>query len=118
MASGSTSPSPTLAVPVARPSRSTRASRMSWNTVGSSTTVNSFLKGADGKWHPSPTTYDIGDEVKAWSAQLNTSTGSDYWKIEGGTRKPSLLRQFANAKTDDERAGVLARTSGYRNRNP
>jgi RHS repeat-associated protein len=77
-----------------------------------------FYKGADGKWHPSPGTYDIGDEVKAWSAQLNTSTGSDYWKTEGGQRKPSLLRQFANAKTDDERAGVLARTSGYRNRNP
>jgi len=77
-----------------------------------------FLKGADWKWHPNPTTYDIGDEVKAWSAQLNTSTASDYWKTEGGTRKPSLLRQFANAKTDDERAGVLARTGGYRNRNP
>lgn len=77
-----------------------------------------FYKGADGKWHPSPATYDIGDEVKAWKAQLNTSTDSDYWKTEGGSRKPSLLRQFANAKTDDERAGVLARTSGYRDRNP
>ena len=77
-----------------------------------------FYKGADGKWHPSPTTYDIGDEVKAWKAQLNTSTASDFWKTEGGQRKPSLLREFANAKTDDERAGVLARTSGYRNRNP
>jgi len=56
--------------------------------------------------------------VKAWSAQLNTSIGWDYSKTEGGQRKPSLLREFANAKTDDERAGVLARTSGYRNRNP
>lgn len=77
-----------------------------------------FYKGADGKWHPSYTTYDIGDEVKAWAAQLTASTSSDFWKTEGGQRKPSLLREFANAKTDDERAGVLARTSGYRNRNP
>jgi RHS repeat-associated protein len=77
-----------------------------------------FFKGADRKWHASPATYDIGDEVKAWKAQLNTAIDSDFWKREGGETKPSLLRSFAQAKTDDERAGVLARTNGYRNRNP
>jgi RHS repeat-associated protein len=76
-----------------------------------------FYKGADGSWHPNPGIYDIGDEVKAWKAQLNTSIGPDYWKGEGKERQPSLLREFANAKTDDERAGVLAR-SAYPNRNP
>jgi hypothetical protein len=76
-----------------------------------------FYKGEDGKWRPSPATYDIGDEVKAWKAQLNSSITSDYWKRDGGGQKPSLLRDFANAKTDDERAGVLARSS-YPNRNP
>lgn len=76
-----------------------------------------FYKGANGEWHPSPANYDIGDEVKAWQAQLNTSGASDFWKSGGGQRKPSLLNDFANAKTDDDRAGVLAR-SAYPNRNP
>jgi RHS repeat-associated protein len=76
-----------------------------------------FIKDEDGKWHPNSNVYDIGDEVKAWKAQQNTSIASDYWKTEGDQRKPSLLRDFADAKTDDERAGVLARSS-YPNRNP
>jgi RHS repeat-associated protein len=76
-----------------------------------------FLKGSDGKWQPSRTTYDIGDEVKAFKAQQNASIGADYFKKGADTGQPSLLRDFANAKTDDERAGVLAR-SAYPNRNP
>jgi RHS repeat-associated protein len=70
-----------------------------------------------GEWRAS-STYDIGDEVKAFTAQMHVSVGSDYWadKGGGGTRKPSLLRDFANAKTDDERAGVLSR-SAYPGRN-
>ncbi|HSW39146.1 MAG TPA: RHS repeat-associated core domain-containing protein [Acidobacteriota bacterium] len=67
-----------------------------------------FAKGPDGKWRPNPASYDIGDEVKAWNVQLNLATSGDYW-----TRKatPSILSQFSNAKSDDERAGVLVRTS-------
>jgi len=70
-----------------------------------------------GEWNPSRSSYDIGDEVKAWQAQQNVSTNSDYWQTKGGSREPSTLSEFSRAKTDDERAGVLAR-NGYPNRNP
>jgi RHS repeat-associated protein len=75
-----------------------------------------FYKDKKGEWHTAFASYDIGDEVKAWNAQLNTATASDYWKDSGGTKKPSTLSQLSQAKTDDERAGVLVR-NGYRNRN-
>ena len=76
----------------------------------------SFVK-IDGKWKPSPATYDIGDEVKAWEAQLRLSVPKDFTKNNHGVMKPSLLSTFANAKNADEKAGVLAR-SAYPNRNP
>jgi RHS repeat-associated protein len=70
-----------------------------------------------GQWTASPTTYDIGDEVKAFKAQQNVSQDSDYWTNKGGgAQRQSLLREFSNAKTDDERAGVLSR-SAYPGRN-
>ena len=76
-----------------------------------------FFKDAKGQWRTSPTSYDIGDEVKAWKAQLNNAIVTDYWKNAGGTKKQSTLSLFSQAKTDDERAGVLVR-NGYPNRNP
>lgn len=66
----------------------------------------SFLKNSKGKWTASPTTYDIGDEINAFKAQLRASP-SDAFR--------SFLPSFANARTDDERKGVLVRISdGYR----
>jgi RHS repeat-associated protein len=76
-----------------------------------------FFKDAKGQWRTSPASYDIGDEVKAWKAQLNNAIATDYWKNAGGTKKQSTLSLFSQAKTDDERAGVLVR-NGYPNRNP
>ncbi len=67
-----------------------------------------FIKDSRGKWRPNPSTYDIGDEVKAWSVQLNLAVPGDYWTKSG---KASTLSQFSKAKSDDERAGVLVRTS-------
>jgi hypothetical protein len=69
------------------------------------------------EWIPNPNVYDIGDEVKAWKAQQNTSINSDYWKTVHGKKTPSLLNEFSNSETDSERARVLARRS-YPNRNP
>jgi hypothetical protein len=69
-----------------------------------------------GKWEADKLSYDIHDEVKAFEAQQRTSTASDYFTHKGGETKPSLLRLFTNAKTEDEKAGVLARTA-YPSRN-
>ena len=69
-----------------------------------------------GKWNPDGLSYDIHDEVKAFEAQQRTSIGSDYWQTRHGQKQPSLLNDFANARTEDERAGVLARTA-YPDRN-
>lgn len=65
---------------------------------------------ATGHWEPDAATYDIGDEVKAWKAQLAVATGADAWH----KGKPSLLAEFAHAKSDVKRARVLA-VSGYAN---
>jgi RHS repeat-associated protein len=75
-----------------------------------------FIKDSKGNWVPNPNTYDIGDEVKAWNVQLHLAAPGDFWTNKGGSRQAGLLSQFSNAKTDDERAGVLARTS-YPSRN-
>jgi hypothetical protein len=62
-----------------------------------------------GQWQPAPGSYDVGDEVKAWSAQLATATETDLWRRSeaSGLLSGSLLGQFASAKTDGERARVL-----------
>jgi RHS repeat-associated protein len=70
-----------------------------------------------GEWRPSPASYDIGDEVKAWKVQQKLATATDYFTSKGGKTEPTLLREFANAKTDNERADVLSR-SAYPSRNP
>ena len=72
---------------------------------------------ASGRWASHYGSYDIGDEVKAWEAQLHASTTPDYWTNRGGTWRPTLLRLFADAKTDAERARVLVQ-HGYPNVNP
>ena len=78
----------------------------------------SFIRTRDGRWVPNPGSYDIGDEVNAWKAQERTSIESDYISTRpGNVGRPTLLRQFSRAATDDEKAGVLAR-NGYPNRNP
>jgi hypothetical protein len=57
---------------------------------------------------------DISQEVKAWQAQLVASAGFDF-HVLGGSKDPAfqfrVLAEFGRAKTDDERAGVLARSS-------
>ena len=65
---------------------------------------------ASGRWGAHRATYDIGDEVKAWSVQLNASVESDFWqRPEGGPwLLPSLLGEFAEAESDQARARVLA----------
>jgi hypothetical protein len=70
-----------------------------------------------GAWRPAHSSYDIGDEVKAWQAQLNAANAADFWTIVDGMRRPSTLRLFANSRTDEERGAVLMR-NGYRERNP
>jgi RHS repeat-associated protein len=58
---------------------------------------------------------DISSEVKAWQAQLVASSPTDF-QVMGGAREPEfqfrILAEFGRAKTDDERAGILARISG------
>lgn len=70
-----------------------------------------------GKWASHYGSYDIGDEVSAWRAQLALAIPQDFWAHRDGTWAPTLLRQFANARTDDERARVLVQ-NGYRGVNP
>lgn len=69
---------------------------------------------ASGRWGPATPSFDIGDEVKAWSAQLRLSVGRDFWRRPRGTPapRPSLLAKFAAAKSDGERARVLIE-NGY-----
>ncbi len=62
----------------------------------------SFVK-VLGKWMPN--NYDIGDEVNAFKAQLHASPGDG---------NKGFLRDFALAKSDEERGKILARnSSGY-----
>jgi hypothetical protein len=72
---------------------------------------------ATGAWRPAHSSYDIGDEVKAWRAQLNAASAADFWTTTNGRRRPSVLRLYSYARTDAERGDVLAR-NGYRERNP
>ena len=72
---------------------------------------------ATGTWRPMMSSYDIGDEVLAWEAQLRASRSSDFWTHKGGRADPTLLKLFANARSFEERARVL-RARGYDNRNP
>ena len=67
-----------------------------------------------GRWSTHLASYDIGDEVKAWLAQLRVSVGGDLWKRQNGSvaPRPSVLGEFARAATDVERAAVLA-SRGY-----
>ncbi len=72
---------------------------------------------ATGAWSSHYSSYDIGDEVKAWKAQLAVAEPNDYWYIRDGAFKPTLLRLFANAATDAARAQVLVQ-HGYADVNP
>lgn len=72
---------------------------------------------ASGVWGSQYGSYDIGDEVKAWKAQLAVADVSDFWMRRKGVWVPSLLRLFSNEQTDDGRARVL-RQHGYANVNP
>ena len=77
-----------------------------------------FARGANGQWYADSASYDIGDEVKAWSAQLAASSESDMWVRRGGRLAPSLLRRFADETTDGGRARVLRATTGYSRLSP
>jgi hypothetical protein len=70
-----------------------------------------------GVWRSHYASYDIGDEVKAWEAQLAASSPQDYWVHRKGVWLPTLLRLFANEKTDAARARVLVQ-HGYSSVNP
>ena len=63
-----------------------------------------------GRWSTHLASYDIGDEVKAWNAQLRVSVKEDLRKRRTGSDflTPSVLGEFARAETDAERAAVLA----------
>jgi hypothetical protein len=67
-----------------------------------------------GRWSTHLASYDIGDEVKAWLAQLRASVDSDLVRRREGSLflEPTVLGVFARAETDAERAKVLA-SRGY-----
>jgi hypothetical protein len=70
-----------------------------------------------GKWRSHYASYDIGDEIKAWEAQHVAASPQDYWLHRKGIWVPTLLRVFANEKTDAGRARVLVQ-HGYSSVNP
>ncbi len=72
-----------------------------------------------GRWGPVVATYDIGDDVKAWEAQLAASVGTDFFDRARGTGVviPSLLRIFADAGGFEARASVLM-ANGYKDLRP
>jgi hypothetical protein len=70
-----------------------------------------------GAWSSHYGTYDIGDEVKAWAAQLALATPQDFFMQRRGQWRPTLLRVFANAETEEARAQVLIQ-NGYSKVNP
>jgi hypothetical protein len=72
---------------------------------------------ASGEWRSEYESYDIGDEVAAWTAQLALASGHDFWTRRFDTWQPTLLRLFANERTDAARANLLARC-GYARVNP
>jgi hypothetical protein len=69
-----------------------------------------------GSWRADILSYDIGDEVKAWAAQLKAAVSTDFWVKQEGDRRPSTMHKFAQAATDEKRARVLAKC-GYGSRN-
>ena len=71
-----------------------------------------------GKWHPLHTSYDIGDEVKAWAAQLKLSIARDFWCTSSGNLRPTLLKRFADTDGDGARAAVLTQYGAYAGRRP
>lgn len=70
-----------------------------------------------GRWASHYASYDVGDEVKAWRAQLALAESGDYWLRRDNSWRPTLLRLFSDEKTDEGRARVLAR-HGYGRVNP
>lgn len=70
-----------------------------------------------GEWTSDYYSYDISDEVRAWTSQLKASTTRDFWRHRHGDLVPTTLRFFSDAKTDKERAAVLMR-HGYERVNP
>src|SRR4029079_5762736 len=64
-----------------------------------------------GRWRPD-SSYDIGDEVNAWSAQLRAASAKDFWKRDGDHSTPTTLTRFASAHGAAER-GALLHASGY-----
>ena len=72
-----------------------------------------------GRWGPLVATYDIGDDVKAWEAQLVASVHADFFDGARGTGViiPSLLRLFADANGFEARATVLM-ANGYKDLRP
>jgi hypothetical protein len=72
---------------------------------------------ATGQWTAHHASYDIGDEVRAWTVQLRASVETDFWRRAKGEAnpRPSMLGEFAKAETDEQRAEVLA-ARGYGNR--
>ncbi|MBK6428197.1 MAG: hypothetical protein IPF82_19030 [Blastocatellia bacterium] len=72
-----------------------------------------------GRWGPLVAAYDIGDDVKAWEAQLEASVNTDFFIGARGTGVliPSVLRQFADAVGFEDRASVL-KANGYKDLRP
>ncbi len=68
-------------------------------------------------WTPVYSSYDIGDEVKAWEAQLRLASPRDFWFSADKVGEGTLLQIFAEAGTPERRADVLLR-NGYTDRNP
>jgi hypothetical protein len=69
-----------------------------------------------GRWGSEAATYDLGDEIKAWEAQLAVASTDDLWTGQGCRRAPSVLQRFADARTPQARAQVLV-SIGYTGRN-
>jgi hypothetical protein len=60
-------------------------------------------------WSADALSYDIGDEARAWAAQLRLSVSRDFWINRDGNPRPSLLMLFSLATSDEERMEVLVR---------
>jgi hypothetical protein len=71
---------------------------------------------ATGKWYPVKNFYDMGDEVKAWAAQLKLAIPRDFWSTAKGSLRPTLLKRFADTSGDAARAAVLTQYGAYAGR--
>jgi hypothetical protein len=69
---------------------------------------------ASDQWYAARPSFDISDERRAWEAQLRLANSKDFWRRYEGRAQaaPSLLAEFAAAKTDAERMRVLQK-NGY-----